>query len=215
MINTKKINLAIEQGKLKGAKKLLRTQYIKEHKSKFNTKHLNDYNELFPLEREMSDKEKIKYDSDNIHELTGTYPLVTIDYSKDGSFLTFEEYINETKVIKEATEFENEVVELVRPYTEPTEDEILNFIDNFEPLKKAINSEKKSRGSIYDLNGTEYMIPFKSEDAVGLLQVKAGFELGLTETNIKFSNNTIMPISSSEFTDFSIWFTLNRSEFFV
>jgi len=85
-----------------------------------------------------------------------------------------------------------------------------------ESLKKqAIAQDKKIIGLPYELNGVSYNVPITSEDAVGLLQVKAAFELGVTETNLKFSNNVVMPITSAEFPDFAVWFTTERNKFFV
>jgi len=69
----------------------------------------------------------------------------------------------------------------------------------------------KTNGAPY---GT-YMIPFMNEDAMGMLQVKAGFEMGLTSTNIEFSNGTIMPISTTDFPAFAAWFVEKRNGYFV
>ena len=71
--------------------------------------------------------------------------------------------------------------------------------------------EEKITGREY--NG--YMIPFTSEDAVGLLQVSAAFELGIQNTNIEFSNGTKMPITKDEFPAFAAWFVEQRNSFFV
>lgn len=67
--------------------------------------------------------------------------------------------------------------------------------------------------------GEEYLdkglISFTKEDAIGMIQVKTGFELGLTNTNIEFDNGTIVPIEASEFADFAIWFAEKRNSFFI
>lgn len=70
-------------------------------------------------------------------------------------------------------------------------------------------------GATYTLNDTDYKISFTKEDGDGLVQVKSAFELGLTQTTIHFSNGTKMPISSSEFQTFALWFVNKRNEFFL
>lgn len=70
-------------------------------------------------------------------------------------------------------------------------------------------------GATYTLNDTDYQISFTKEDGDGLAQVKSAFELGLTQTNIHFSNSTKLPISSTEFPAFALWFVNKRNEFFI
>lgn len=81
------------------------------------------------------------------------------------------------------------------------------------PIEEAATIEKvwaKSNGENY--NG--YMVPFMSEDALALLQVKAAFDMGETSTNIEFSNGTVMPITPLEFNTFSMWFVGKRNSYF-
>lgn len=84
---------------------------------------------------------------------------------------------------------------------------------------KSIKYEKdelaklKTQGEFY--LDTEYKVSFTSDDALGLLQVKTAFELGVTSTNIEFINGTIMPISANDFQDFAVWFANKRNSFFV
>jgi hypothetical protein len=59
-----------------------------------------------------------------------------------------------------------------------------------------------------------YMVSFTSDDGNGLVQVKTAFELGLTETNIHFSNGTVMPMTSEDFPEFALWFVEKRNSFF-
>ena len=58
-------------------------------------------------------------------------------------------------------------------------------------------------------------ISFTKDDAIGVLQVKAAFELGLAETIIEFSNGTKLPIKAEEFEDFAKWFVKERNKFFI
>ncbi len=146
MIDTKKVKLAIEQGRIKGAEKLLRTQYIKEHKAKFDEELRNEYSELFPSHRDMSDDE---YDAYIIGlgenpPMNISVPSVEIDYSEDESYMAYEEYINETVVVEEATDETEEVVEQVRPYIPMTIEEVEVKVDAYlSPTYSKIAKQKR------------------------------------------------------------------------
>ena len=73
----------------------------------------------------------------------------------------------------------------------------------------------KAEGEVYTLNGVDYQVPFMKDDADGVLQVKSAFDLGVTNTIIHFTNGTKMPITSSEFMEFAVWFANKRNSFFV
>lgn len=73
----------------------------------------------------------------------------------------------------------------------------------------------KKEGVIYTLNGIEYKISFMKDDGDGVIQVKNAFDLGVTNTIIHFTNGTKMPITSSEFMEFAIWFANKRNNFFI
>jgi len=73
----------------------------------------------------------------------------------------------------------------------------------------------KATGKEYLLNGVGFMIPFRSVDALGILQVKTAFELGVTSTNISFSNGVKMPIDSADFGAFASWFATERNKYFI
>jgi hypothetical protein len=90
-----------------------------------------------------------------------------------------------------------------------TEDE-MRELTYIEPV---INP--KSEGEVYIINDIEYQVPFMSDDAVGVMQVKSAFEMGIESTNIHFSNGTIMPIEQSNFLEFAEWFVAKRNSFFV
>ena len=79
---------------------------------------------------------------------------------------------------------------------------------------KAI-ADHKTNGELYTLGGVEYQVPFMKDDADGLLQVKSAFDMGVLSTNIHFTNGTIMPITSTEFAAFAMWFVEKRNSFFV
>ncbi len=74
---------------------------------------------------------------------------------------------------------------------------------------------RKTVGLVYPLNDVDYLVPFKSDDAIAMMQVKTAFDVGIASTNIKFSNDTIVPIKSTEFQDFAVWFATQRNSFFA
>jgi hypothetical protein len=134
---TEQIERVIANGKpLAVIRKLLREEFIRLDKAKFEETIRAEYDGLFPTHRDMTEEEFIAY-QDTLElqpEDLVTYdsleviPKVEIDYSEDETYKTFEEYKNETRVITEAieaiydeegnvlTEAIPEVTELVRPY---------------------------------------------------------------------------------------------------
>ena len=104
-------------------------------------------------------------------------------------------------------------------YIEPTED---FDIDYGEPTEEelaeaeAIQLEAQRKQSMLDgadYNG--YQVSLTKDDGDGLVQVKNGFELGLTNTTIHFKNGAKMPITATEFPAFASWFVTERNKFFI
>ena len=88
----------------------------------------------------------------------------------------------------------------------------------YDEQKAEFDTEKTSRtlkteGELY--TNTLYKVSFTSSDALGVLQVKTAFELGVLSTNIVFSNGTVMPIKATEFQDFVTWCVNKRNSFFI
>lgn len=75
--------------------------------------------------------------------------------------------------------------------------------------------DPKAEGDVYSLNGVDYLVPFMKDDADGLLQVNAAFQLGITDSVLYFTNGTKMPITAAEFQDFAVWFVTKRNSFFT
>jgi len=96
-----------------------------------------------------------------------------------------------------------------------TQDELEAKVKELEAECEAEQATKKQKteGKLYP--DTEYTVSFTKDDAMGMLQVKAAFELGLTETIIEFSNGTKMPMKADDFADFAKWFVIERNSFFV
>lgn len=76
-------------------------------------------------------------------------------------------------------------------------------------------TEAQANGEVYTLNGEDYRVPFMKDDADGLMQVDAAFQLGVTDTVIYFTNGVKMPITAAEFQDFATWFVVKRNSFFT
>lgn len=112
-----------------------------------------------------------------------------------------------------------EVVETVVTDEDGNETTTITLVNVYKPLDvteaiaqwKIDNKLEKQYG--VECNG--YKIPFKNEDAMAMLQVKAAFEMGVTSTNIEFSNGTVMPMSVADFPEFALWFVEKRNRYFV
>jgi|GEM_PF-3807133 len=78
---------------------------------------------------------------------------------------------------------------------------------------KADKKRAKLAGLKYASTGVT--VPFTADDALGLLQVQAAFQLGLAKTVIKFSNGQSLPISALDFPAFATWFATERNKFFI
>jgi len=63
-------------------------------------------------------------------------------------------------------------------------------------LKLQKIQDLKKNGLDFTLNGTDYKIPLKSKDAMGLIQIKNAFELGVTSTVMYFSNGVQIPLNN-------------------
>ena len=140
------------------------------------------------LEKETS--KLLGWYDDKIHK---TIPTPNIEVSDE----VWQEAINQNANVYENNKF---IVKDFRSDEEIAEQE----------LKQA-----KYDGEVYTLNDVDYLVPFMKDDADGLLQVKAAFDLGVTDTVIYFTNGTKMPIKNTEFEAFAIWFVGKRNSFFV
>jgi len=156
---TPKAELAIQRAKennnFKGAIKLLSEYYEAQHKAEWEKKISDEYYGLFPLFREPTeDEKKAQYEmfvsiAEEKHYDIVPYEefeadKIPIDYSDNEDYITLEEYKNETRVVKEATEFEPEVTELVRPYVPMEKEALMLLVDNYlKPAREEIARKKK------------------------------------------------------------------------
>jgi hypothetical protein len=111
----------------RGVKELL----LAEHKAEWDKANREEYDSLYPIYRQYTEEEYQAY-LDGLEDGHTVLPIesldVEIDYSEDENYLSYNEWINETKVITEAVEAtydedgmeltpaEPEVTEQVRPY---------------------------------------------------------------------------------------------------
>jgi hypothetical protein len=73
----------------------------------------------------------------------------------------------------------------------------------------------KKEGAIYILNDVNYKISLTSDDAVGLMQIKTAFDLGVTNTVLHCANGTKVPLTPPDLMPLAQWFTQKRNQFFV
>jgi hypothetical protein len=73
----------------------------------------------------------------------------------------------------------------------------------------------KKQGAVYNLNGVDYTISLTSDDAVGLMQIKTAFDLGVPKTVLHCANGTKVPLTPSDLMPLAQWFTQKRNQFFV
>jgi len=157
MTKLQKIELALSKGKIGGAKALLKIFLLQEDKNKFYSDMRNVYDELYPKNRTCENWQDYmdsyplisvenKYSEEDYNKLADKgipYPTVTIGYSEDENYLSFEDYKNETKVITEAVAEEldedgNVVTEAVEEVREPmrgyTAVDVTDRVEAYGPL---------------------------------------------------------------------------------
>jgi len=162
MTKLEKIDLALSKGKVQGAKQLLKEYYQAENKATWDKSRHEEYEALYPSMRDMIDDEKAEYDKANFSDDNPKvdefeYPQIEIKYitiDEDGNevrtpedYLTYTEWLNETKVVKEAVYdddgilIEPEETEPVRPYVVAEIAE--NRINSYEPLAAYFKEKAK------------------------------------------------------------------------
>jgi hypothetical protein len=143
-----RLNSQIERGLLAKARGTVKELLLAEHKAEWNKVKQDEYGVLYPSTRDMTDEEKLTNDTVDGEVITResdyAYPQVTIEYitiDEEGNevrtpedYVTFTEWLNETKVVTEGKEAVldddgmiieeavQEVTELVRPYVAMDQD---------------------------------------------------------------------------------------------
>ena len=122
--------------------RVLTQMFIEDDKAKWLKDRQAEYEALYPPFREMTDDEKAEYgESDN-------YPLIPLHYD-----VTFEDWLNETKVVKEAVLdddgniLEPKVIGLIREFTPKSsyKDEIDNYFASSKAWKQRLKEEKNKK----------------------------------------------------------------------
>jgi hypothetical protein len=86
----------------------------------------------------------------------------------------------------------------------------------YEDISAEYQIEKvKKEGAVYNLNGVEYKISLTSDDAVGLMQIKTAFDLGVPNTVLHCANGTKVPLTPPDLMPLAQWFTQERNKFFI
>lgn len=162
---TTKIEKALSLGKTQGARKLLEEFYLAEDKRQWTEAKQAEYDILYPLfqyaeayelnvidEYGTLEDDWVVYDSTIDEHGVSLYSLhKKIDYSEDENYVTFNDWLNETRIVSEAVEatydeegmeltpYQPEVTELVRPYVAPdTTDRVNAYIGSkYAELRKA------------------------------------------------------------------------------
>lgn len=115
-MSVNKINLALQQGRLKGAKALVSNMLNSEHGAEWAEVMRAEYEELYPSHRHMNTDEIIEHDEqfteDNPKPEDYEYPMVEIVYIKydEGEaeyrtpedYQTYSEWLAETRIVSEA-----------------------------------------------------------------------------------------------------------------
>lgn len=151
--------------------------------------------------------------SDDVH---GTY--ISPELDKDSGEVLKAGYYDISNIPTPNIEVTNEVWENAinaNAYDKDTKAFIVKDFRTTEEIAEAEFKQAKAEGEIYTLNDVDYKVPFMKDDADGLMQVNAAFQLGITNTVIYFSNGTKMPIQATEFQEFTVWFVTKRNSFFI
>lgn len=211
---THDIELAISRNKVEGARKLLQEYYEAQDRQEFESKLRAEYDELFPKYRDMTTEEYKEWFTENVlaDEKEDYLPRIEIDYSEDETYVTFEDYKNETRVISEAVEAtydENgmeltpaiaEVRELVRPYI-PIDitDRVEEYINNSEAYKAILKAKKKELLDtiIVEVNGKVFDGDETARNNM-LASIQASQLLAIESTYWKLADNTVAEVTSEE-----------------
>lgn len=179
---TTKINKALEMGLLDDAKDLLKEYFNSKDKAQWLKTKQEEYNNLYPSTREMTEEEKANYynkeerlESFEIFE----FPLVRVENN-----VRFDDWLLESKVISEAVEevshieiidgvetkvidvaYAPEQTELLREYTPLTETEISLLINEYLISNETYKSmEKEEALKMLDITTLQNGLRFYTDD---------------------------------------------------
>jgi len=151
---TEQIERVLKAGKIDPAKILLDEYFKEQDKASWLKEQKEAYDILYPTTRKPTDEEREKQYSEwasLVDENVFTFEefSITIDYSEDENYMTFEEYLNETKVVKEeilddvGNVLEPEVTEKLREFNpKDNSNRIEEYIEPY--LKELLKTKKKN-----------------------------------------------------------------------
>ena len=88
--------------------------------------------------------------------------------------------------------------------------ELLRDTEQLEAEAKGTRDKAMLKGFLYQ----DKDISVTKDDGDGMVQVKMGFEMGLTSTVIHFKNGTKLPMLATDFSTFAQLFLIERDKFF-
>jgi len=176
---------------------VLTQMFIADDKAKWIIDRQAEYEALYPPFRAMTDDEKAEYGESD------SYPLIPLHYD-----VTFEDWLNETKVVKEAVLdddgniLEPEVTGLIREFTpKPSyKDEIDNYFASSNAWKVRLKKEKQEAIAILTVTTKEGNTFDATDQARANMNeaIAAASILGLTENDWKLANNIIITVTVDE-----------------
>lgn len=185
-----RIKSQLERGQISLAKESLKEKYLKEDKADWTANKQAEYNEIYPtyilIEKIFNNQEEAdefinnkdffntpRYD----YELLKLEYNEPIDYSKDESYVTFTDWLNETRVITEAIEEVShieddikvidveavaEVTELVRPYVAK---DVADIVDAYMSVIETTQSKEEAQAY---LNSTDWYVARYGETGIAI-----------------------------------------------
>lgn len=146
----RQVQRVIEKGNTRAAEKLLVVAFNDEHKNAWNKAKQEEYEQAVPQMRDANEAEKKEQYEAYATTVPDDTTLVTEeDYEykqvstiNDEGYISYNEWINQTKVVKEAvvddngTVIEPEVTELVHQYVPLTAEEVDKKVKAYGPLQE-------------------------------------------------------------------------------
>jgi hypothetical protein len=167
----------------------------------------SDYNALYPKTKEVTE-----VDEEGV-EITR---FVAFDYSKDESYVTFDEWMAEREVVTlTRTVFDEDGNEVEEEY-EADGDLIRSFEAN--PDAFAVFEESELYREFKKCVGLEYegvIVPISKDTQDTTTALTLAFENGLTETNFHFENGNKLHLTDETFPAFRDWVMNERVSMFI
>jgi hypothetical protein len=223
---TEQIKRVITLGKpLSVIKKLIKEELLRLDKDKFDADIKAEYDELFPTHRSETQEEqesRIAEMGELGEETDGLPILVKIDYSEDESYVTFDEYKNETIVVTEAVYESKEIIngsenstvvtyedvlvtpevtELVRPYVpiEVTDEMIQAELDKLHEYKEYLSKQKQDKLNSLYVTVNDKVFDAHLEARLNMATaIQASSLTNQTETQWKMYDNSVQTVTIGE-----------------